>query len=178
MSQFYTKVQIDQIATVIGNEIKQTKSNAPTPAESYNSFIDAFNAALNSPGNGPNIPVDIPGSIITNTGNVVIGSRIGTQNYKYSINVNGDMYNSEGLSLIDFWNANRLEFDVPAQDLFISRDLESNGMVFSNNSYDTDLRIILKPVGGSPNDYEFLSGSGNSINGTIEFVIAPSNTAS
>lgn len=46
MSQFYTKDQIDQIATVVGNEIKQTKASAPTPATSYNSFILALDKAI------------------------------------------------------------------------------------------------------------------------------------
>ena len=165
MTQFYTKTQIDQIATVVGNEIKQTKSDAPTPAESYNSFIDAFNSALNN---------SIPGSLITNTSDVVIGSRRGTRNYEYSISVNGgDMYNSEGSSLIDFWDVNRLDFGAPTRDLSIYIDPESNGMLFSNNS-TSDLHIILTPVIGSPNDYNFLSGSGSVFNGIIEFIIAPS----
>lgn len=164
MTQFYTKTQIDQIATVVGNEIKQTKSDAPTPAESYNSFIDAFNSALNN---------SIPGSLITNTSDVVIGSNIGTKNYKYSISVNGGMYNSEGSSLIDFWDVNRLDFGAPTRDLSISIDPESKGMLFSNNSTTSDLHIILTPVIGSPNDYNFLSGSGSLFNGIIEFIIAP-----
>lgn len=164
MTQFYTKTQIDQIATVVGNEIKQTKSDAPTPAESYNSFIDAFNSALNN---------SIPGSLITNTSDVVIGSNIGTKNYKYRISVNGGMYNSEGSSLIDFWDVNRLDFGAPTRDLYISLDPESKGMLFSNNS-TSDLHIILTPVIGSPNDYNFLSGSGSVFNGIIEFIIAPS----
>lgn len=164
MTQFYTKTQIDQIATVVGNEIKQTKSDAPTPAESYNSFIDAFNSALNN---------SIPGSLITNTSDVVIGSRTGTKNYEYSISVNGNMYNNENSSLIDFWNVNRLDFGAPTRDLFISLDPESKGMIFSNNS-TSNLHIILTPVIGSPNDYNFLSGSGSVFNGIIEFIIAPS----
>ena len=164
MTQFYTKTQIDQIATVVGNEIKQTKSDAPTPAESYNSFIDAFNSALNN---------SIPGSLIPNTSDVVIGSNIGTKNYKYSISVNGSMYNSEGSSLIDFWDVNRLDFGAPTRDLSISIDPESKGMLFTNNSTTSDLHIILTPVIGSPNDYDFLSGSGSVFNGIIEFIIAP-----
>lgn len=48
MSQFYTKDQIDQIATVIGNEIKQVKSsNNLKPATDYTSFVTALDLALN-----------------------------------------------------------------------------------------------------------------------------------
>ena len=48
MKQFYTKDQIDQIATVIGKEIKQVKSgNNLIPAKDYTSFVTALDLALN-----------------------------------------------------------------------------------------------------------------------------------
>ena len=48
MSQFYTKDQVDQIATVIGNEIKRTKSTAPSPAPNISSFLAALEKGFNS----------------------------------------------------------------------------------------------------------------------------------
>ena len=172
MSQFYTKVQIDQIATVVGNEIKQTKASAPTPATSYNSFIDAFNLALNG------TSTELPSMLLPNTSEVIIGSRSGTKNFKYSISVYGSTYNDSGLDLKDFWMANRSEFSSPARDLFIDQDPESNGMVFTSNSYDTEMHVILIPVLGSPTDYDFVVGQGSSFNGRIEFKISPNMNAS
>lgn len=46
MSQFYTKDQINEIATVIGNEIKTSKDAEPTAAEDYTSFINLLDEAI------------------------------------------------------------------------------------------------------------------------------------
>ena len=54
MSQFYTKDQIDQIATVIGTTVRELKTgngNLLTPAKNYESFIAALDESLkDSPG--------------------------------------------------------------------------------------------------------------------------------
>ena len=49
MSQFYTKDQIDQIATVIGTTVRELKTgngNLLTPAKNYDSFVEALDIAL------------------------------------------------------------------------------------------------------------------------------------
>lgn len=48
MSQFYTKAQIDQIATVIGNSVRELKTGNGNliPAKSYNSFVEALDLSL------------------------------------------------------------------------------------------------------------------------------------
>lgn len=63
MSQFYTKVQIDQIASVIGTRIKENSSTRLEPAEDISSFIAALDG-LESPSTTPtqflNIPMTTP----------------------------------------------------------------------------------------------------------------------
>ena len=46
MSQFYTKDQIDQIATVIGTRIKENSSTGLEPAPNTNAFTDNHKAIL------------------------------------------------------------------------------------------------------------------------------------
>ena len=59
MSQFYTKVQIDQIATVIGTRIKELSSTRLEPAEDISSFITALDG-LEAPTQFLNIPMTTP----------------------------------------------------------------------------------------------------------------------
>ena len=46
MSQFYTKDQVDQIATVIGTAVRELKTSDLTPAKNYDSFVAALDEAL------------------------------------------------------------------------------------------------------------------------------------
>ena len=46
MSQFYTKDQIDQIATVIGTRIKENSSTGLEPAPNTNAFTDNHKTTL------------------------------------------------------------------------------------------------------------------------------------
>lgn len=48
MSQFYTKDQIDQIATVIGTTVRELKTGNGNliPAKNYNSFVEALDLSL------------------------------------------------------------------------------------------------------------------------------------
>lgn len=46
MSQFYTKDQVDQIATVIGTAVRGLKTSDLTPAKNYDSFVAALDESL------------------------------------------------------------------------------------------------------------------------------------
>ena len=51
MAEFYTKDQIDQIATVIGTSVRGLNTDTLTPAKNYDSFIAALDESLkDSPG--------------------------------------------------------------------------------------------------------------------------------
>lgn len=51
MAEFYTKDQIDQIATVIGTSVRELNTDNLTPAKNYDSFIAALDESLkDSPG--------------------------------------------------------------------------------------------------------------------------------
>lgn len=65
MSQFYTKDQIDQIASVIGTRIKENSSTRLEPAEDISSFIAALDGldgldGLDAPTQFLNIPMTTP----------------------------------------------------------------------------------------------------------------------
>lgn len=62
MSQFYTKDQIDQIASVIGTRIKEMSSTRLEPAEDISSFIAALDGldVLEAPTQFINIPITAP----------------------------------------------------------------------------------------------------------------------
>ena len=62
MSQFYTKDQIDQIASVIGTRIKENSSTRLEPAEDISSFIAALDGlnGLEAPTQFLNIPMTTP----------------------------------------------------------------------------------------------------------------------
>ena len=59
MSQFYTKDQIDQIATVIGTRIKNHSSAGQEPAKDISSFMAALDG-LETPTQFLNIPMTTP----------------------------------------------------------------------------------------------------------------------
>lgn len=62
MSQFYTKDQIDQIASVIGTRIKVNSSTRLEPAKDISSFIAALDGleGLEAPTQFINIPITTP----------------------------------------------------------------------------------------------------------------------
>lgn len=59
MSQFYTKDQIDQIATIIGTRIKNHSSAGQEPAKDISSFMAALDA-IETPTQFLNIPMTTP----------------------------------------------------------------------------------------------------------------------
>lgn len=62
MSQFYTKDQIDQIASVIGTRIKEMSSTRLEPAKDISSFMAALDGldVLEAPTQFINIPMTTP----------------------------------------------------------------------------------------------------------------------
>lgn len=59
MSQFYTKDQIDQIASVIGTRIKENSSTRLEPAQDISSFMAALDG-IETPTQFLNIPITTP----------------------------------------------------------------------------------------------------------------------
>ena len=59
MTQFYTKDQVDQIASIIGTRIKENSSTRLEPAEDISSFIAALDG-LEAPTQFINIPITTP----------------------------------------------------------------------------------------------------------------------
>ena len=172
MSQFYTVEQIDQIATVVGNEIKQTKSEIPSPALNFNSFMEAFNSALNS-GDLPGLP-----GTLTPYSQVSIGSRSGASFYNYMMSINGTNVNNSASDLVNFWNMNKIEFGNIFQNLNIEKDVRSGDLAFYNNNLEDTLHIVLTPMEGSITDMEYIQGSGLKTSGNFEFLLSPSATSS
>ena len=62
MTQFYTKDQVDQIASIIGTRIKENSSTRLEPAEDISSFIAALDGleGLEAPTQFINIPITTP----------------------------------------------------------------------------------------------------------------------
>lgn len=57
--QYYTKTQIDELATIIGTRIKENASTGIEPAEDISSFMAALDG-LEAPTQFINIPITTP----------------------------------------------------------------------------------------------------------------------
>ena len=163
MSQFYTKEQIDQIAGIIGTEIKSTRSSAPTVAKDFTSFVTALDQAISTS----------DGNLLENP-YVVIGDPVGLRNFEYVMEVNGNICNMMGEDLLDFWTLNRVEYPGLIGDLSITQDPESNGMSFSNDNTITPITVKIISSYETNFDNYFVIGQGVTTQNSFEFTLAPS----
>lgn len=168
MSQFYTKDQIDQIATVIGTKVRELKTGNLTPADNYVSFVDALDLAI---GSGSQF-LYVPNEAVAIESNSEYSPR-----FSFTVN-NGRLHNPDFDTLVEYWGA--YKSDQPFPDYLLNIEHYGSGVRFTSNSIEPILvQLKYNSEEFSTTDYEFREGEGTVeiVDGhqVITFSLGPSN---